>query len=91
MIAFDNYALIYERTKQTSPLNDIFEWRAKKFHLGHLLFTWMDVLDRMGDEDKCIRNLQLSRVQHLGKPYSILERTISYDTCNNEIVRIEKH
>ena len=89
---FDNYSLIFERTLQPPhPENDIYQWRAKKYYVGQILYNWISVIDSSNNNDKCIQILYISRVDSYKKGITSLERIVNYDTCKNKIVSIERH
>jgi len=90
-VGFENYSLIYERTKQPNHANDIFHWRAKKYYVGQILYNWMSVSDSCTNNARCIQTLNLSRFDSYEKRYTTLERIVNYDTCRNKIISIERH
>jgi len=87
---FDNYSVSLEKTKQHT-VDDIYQWRAKKYYVGQILYSWIDVKDSSNINNKCTQTLYISRVESYEKGITTLERIVNYDTCKNNILSIERH
>jgi hypothetical protein len=86
---FENFSLTLEKTHQNT-VNDFYHWKGKKYLLGKILYYDLRISDSSINADKCIQTLYISRVKGYEKDNTTLERIVSYDTCENKIVAIEK-
>ena len=87
---FGNYAIQLERTKQ-STLDDIYQWKGKKYLFGKFFYKVLWISDSLKTNDKCIQTLYISRIDSYEKGTTTLEQIINYDTCGNNIIQLERH
>jgi hypothetical protein len=85
----ENYYVRLERAKQPRPGNDIYHWRAQKYFIGQILYSWAYVTEH-STGDKCIQTLHISRVDDHEKGITTLEQVVNYDTCRHKIVSTER-